>query len=362
LLVGWLVAGVVVFYKLHYVIASALLLLLIPPLFFRGGLGLKKRALWAVSASVVYIAAVSIGQRVPGVPLIRFDGSSAGEILRLIQTFARPGAFKEYIVQHMGANVAWTSNLLFGIPYVLLTALGLFVPLLVILVIQLRRRMALLYLLFPLILVANFLAMFFGLALDFARSTPDEISHRPLMMVYFFVVSWIGGALGLTLVESRRLSGVARPAILGLAVALLSVPAFFGPGVQLMWAMPRISPVRLPAALVRVAEYIRSHGGTEDVFQDSQFDRNYAIAALSERKTFVSHTMTNMPFRGEMVAARTAAVDHLMEIRQPMLVLGTAQAFGVRWFVLHRGNRVKWPPEIADNPAFKEGPFTLYQF
>jgi hypothetical protein len=362
LLTGWLATGIVVFYKLHYVIASALLLLLIPPLFFRGSLGFRKRALWAVAASAGYVAAVSIGQKVPGVPLIRFDGSSVGEILRLIQTFAKPGALKEVIVQHTGPTLPAASNLLFGIPYVLLTALGVFVPLLVILAFRLRARMSALYLLFPLILLANFLAMFFGLALDFERSTPDELSHRPLMMVYFFVVSWIGGALGLTLVESKRLGGVARPATLGLAVLLLAVPAFFGPGVQLMWAMPRISPVRLPTAFLRVAEYIRSHGGKDDVFQDSQFDRNYAIAALSERRTFVSHTMTNMPFRGEMVAARTTAVDHLMQIRQSELVLGTARTFGVRWFILHRGNRVKWPEEITNNPALKAGSLTLYQF
>ena len=361
LVVGWLVSAVVAFYKLHYVIASALLVLLVPALFFRGHLGAQKRALWAVSACVIYVVALTVGQKVPGVPLIRFDGSSCGEILRLVQTFATPGTLKEYFVQRMGADFPWTSNLLFGVPYVLFSALGLFVPLLVILVVRLRGRMPLLYVLFPLLLIANFLAMFFGLALDFQRSTPDELSHRPVMIVYFFVVTWVGGALGLILVESRRLSGIAQPAIIGLATLLMAVPAFLGPGVQRMWAMPGISPVRVPISLVRVAEYIRTHGGTEDVFQDSQFDRTYAIAALSERRTFVSHTMTLMPFRGEMVAARTAAIDRLMGLHQPKLVVSTARAFGLRWFVLQKGNRVNWPSEVA-NPVFENGPFTVYEF
>src|SRR5690606_33135146 len=35
LFAGWLVAGVVALYKLHFVVASALLLLLVPALFFR---------------------------------------------------------------------------------------------------------------------------------------------------------------------------------------------------------------------------------------------------------------------------------------------------------------------------------------
>jgi hypothetical protein len=295
------------------------------------------------------------------VPLIRFDGSSAGEILRLIQTFSMPGALKETFVRYTGNHVPWIFNLLFGIPYVLFAALGLLVPLFVILAIRLRGRTPLLYVLFPVLLSANFLAMFFGLALDFESSTPDELSHRPIMIVYFFVAAWIGGALGHTLVESTRLRALSRPIALGLAAVLLIVPAFFGKGVQLMWAMPKLSPVRLPASLVRVAEYLRSHGEKDDVFQDSQFDRTYTIAALSERRTFVSHTMTIMPFRADMVAARTTAVDRLMELREPKLVVGTARAYGLRWFVLQRGNRVNWPAEVM-GPVFQTGPFTVYEF
>jgi hypothetical protein len=361
LIAGFAVSLVLVAYKLHYVIASALLLLLVPALFFRGALGIRKRALWVVSACTFYAASLMIGQRVPGVPLIRFDGSGAGEVLRLIQTFARPGALKDFVVPLTGTQVSLGSNLLFGVPYVLFATFGLIVPLFVFLVVRLRREKPLLDVVFPLLLVANFLAMFFGLALDFDSSTPDELSHRPLMIVYFFVVGWVGGALGTVLSEWRRLSGVFRPVIVALATILLVVPAVFGPGVQLMWAMPRLSPVRVPSAFVRVADYLRTHGSASDVFQDSQFDRTYVIAALSERRTFVSHTMTRMPHRGEMIAIRTAAIDRLMGLEQPKLVAGTARAFGIRWFVLHRGNSVNWRPGAAE-PVLDAGILTLYEF
>ncbi len=39
LVTGWVIAGILAAYKLHFFIASALLLLLVPPLFFRGPLG-----------------------------------------------------------------------------------------------------------------------------------------------------------------------------------------------------------------------------------------------------------------------------------------------------------------------------------
>jgi hypothetical protein len=361
LFTGWTFAAIVLVYKLHYVVASALLLLLVPAIFFRGAAAPRKRALWIALACLVYAVGLTVGQRVPGVPLIRFDGSSVGEVLRLIQAFAKPGALRDFVVGHTGARSSTTSNLLFGIPYVSFAALGLLLPLLVVLLIRLRRRTTLLYVLFPLLLIANILVKFFGLALDSTSSTPDELSHRPIINVYFFVVSRVGGAAGLMLVESRRLASVARPVIVGLAALLMVVPARFGAGVQRMWVMPRMSPVRIPSSLLDVATYLREHGDAEDVFQASQFDRIYALAALSERRTFVAHTLTRMPFRAEIVETRTAAIDRFMHLRQPTAIRATARAFGFRWFVLERGDRVDWPPEIASDPVLETGPFKLYE-
>ena len=225
-----------------------------------------------------------------------------------------------------------------------------------ILVVLLRQRTSLVSLLFPVVLIANFLVMFFGLALDFTSSTPDELSHRPVMIVYFFVVSWIGGALGLMLIESPRLQRFAPPAIVALALILMAVPARLGSGVHQLRAMPQNSPVRLPLALVRAAEYIRSHGSTRDVIQHSQFDRIYALAALSERRTFVSHTMTRMPFRGDMIEARTTAVDHLMESRRASLVSATAHAFGFRWFCSNGATGSIGPPSSPTSQCSEWNP------
>jgi len=360
--VGWLSAAVVTTYKLHYVVASALLLLLVPALFYRGAVSGRRRAAWVVAACAVYALALGLGQKVPGVPRIRFDGSSAGEILRLVQDFAKPGVIRDFFRLRMGAHFSWPANLGFGIPYVLLAVLGAFAPLLVFVLVRLRQRISRLELLFPLLLITNFLAMFFGLALDFESSTPDELSHRPLLIVYFFVSTFVGGGLGLLVRDSERARRVAAPAAIGLLTLLLAVPAYFGAGVQAMWAMPRISPVKVPSSLLRIAQHMRDHGRRDDVFQDSQFDRTCIFAALAEREPFVAHTLTRMAFRSEMVEARTNAIDHFMGIRQAKLVRGTAQALGFRWFVLQRGDRVDWPPEIADHPVLEAGPFRLYEF
>ena len=360
LLAGWSFAALLAVYKLHYVFASGLLLLLVPALFFRAHVGRSRRALWVAGACAGYALAVVFSQKLPGAPLVRFDGSSIGEILRLIQTFAKPGALRDYVVQHVGANFSSGANLLFGIPYVLFAVLGLSVPLLLVLVVGLRKRASRLHVLFPVMLVANFLVMLFGLALDSASSTPDELSHRPLMIVYFFVLTWVGGASALTLMESRRLGHLARPVIIGLAALLLAVPAHFGSGVQRMWAMPQMSPVRVPTSVVEVAEYMRDHGDPGDVFQDSQFDRIYALAALSERRAFVSHTLVVIPFRAELVESRSAIVDRVMRMGRAKSIFAAARGFGFRWFVHQRGDRLDWPEEVTSKAVLTTGPLTLY--
>jgi hypothetical protein len=362
LFAGWLVAGVLAFYKLHFFIASALLLWLVPPLFFRADLRRGKRVVWAIAAIVVYAVTIIAVQRVPGVPPIRFNGSGVGDILGLIKGFTPQGALRDLLANRVGLKIALWPNLLIGTPFVLLAALGLFVPLLVFLAIRLRRHAPALLLLFPFLLIANFLAMFFGLALDYSSSTPDELSHRPVILVYFCVVAWVGGAAGLSLIQSARLGRIARPAMICLAVLLMAVPAFFGSGVHHMWNMRRFSAVRVPLGLYRAAQFMRDHGGTRDVFQDSQFDRTCTVAAVSERRSFAAHTMTRLLYNSARVEEREDAIDKLVRLTEVGAVVATARELGLRWYLLNPGDRLDWPEAIVSRPAFELGGYRLYRF
>ncbi|MGD0835540.1 MAG: hypothetical protein ABSB49_02725 [Polyangia bacterium] len=366
-LAGWLTGGIVIVYKAHFFIASALPLLIVPPLFFQGsrGLGrwkLGKRAMGAGAALAVYLAAIKWVQKVPGVPPIRLDGSCLAKILDLVKSFAPPGALRTLLYAHIGRGHSATANILLGGAFVLLAALGLFVPLLVVLALRLRRRTFPLLIVFPFLLVVNFLTMFLGLAMDFKRSTPDELSHRPVMLMYFGVVAWLGGAAGLLLVEARKLGRFARPTILGLLVLLLTVPALLGEGVQRMWAMRGFAPVRVPLGLVQAAQYLHDHSEAREVFQDSQFDRTYTVAALSERRAYVEHTMTLISFNRQLVDQRSSVIEDFMQLRDPAAVIARARELGVNWFLLDPGDRVEWPGDITDRPAFARDGYRLYRF
>jgi len=362
LVAGWLLAGVLAAYKLHFVIASALLLVMVPPLFFAGDLGPRKRFLWAVVAAAAYVVTIVLVQRVPGVPVIRFDFSSLGEIFRLIRSFAERGALRDFLEGHLGPEHSWLSNVILGGVYVLLSVLGIYVPLLVTFLVCLRKRRPTLLVLFPLLLVANFLAMFMGLALDMRSSTPDELSHRPLMIVYFVAVPWMGGAAGLLLLESRRLGRIARPALVGLGVVLLAVPAWLGSGVQQLRAMRLFSPVRVPNGLVRAAEYMRDHGDSRELFQDSQFDRTCVVAAVGERSPYAARTMTVMSYNTDLLQQRLERVDKFTELRDAPAITATAQQLGLRWFLLEPGDQIAWPEEITRKPAFELDGYRLYRF
>jgi hypothetical protein len=175
-------------------------------------------------------------------------------------------------------------------------------------------------------------------------------------------VAWVGGAASLLLLESRRLGRVARPALVGAAVLLLAVPAFLGAGVQRVAAMRMFSPVRVPIGLVRAAEYIRDHGDSQDVIQDSQFDRTCAVAALAERSPYAARSLTIISYNSDLLQRRIAFIESLMELRDAAAVAAAAQQIGLRWFLLNPGDQIAWPAELAQRPVFELGGYRLYRF
>jgi hypothetical protein len=147
-----------------------------------------------------------------------------------------------------------------------------------------------------------------------------------------------------------------------LAVLLLAIPAYFGSGVQRMWAMRMFSPVSIPIGLYRAAEYMRDHGDARDIFQDSQFDRTYTVAALSERRSYAAGTMTRIRYNSKVTEEREQAIEKLMQLRDAPSVAATARELGLRWFLLNPSDTVDWPEEIANWPAFALGGYRLYRF
>jgi hypothetical protein len=129
-----------------------------------------------------------------------------------------------------------------------------------------------------------------------------------------------------------------------------------------MWAMRLFSPVRVPLGLVRAAEYMRDHGDEQDVFQDSQFDRTYVVAALAERRTYAARTLTIISTNGDLLQQRMSFIERFMDLRDAAAVTAAARQIDLRWFLLDPGDQVAWPPEIVQRPSFELGGYRLYRF
>ena len=119
--------------------------------------------------------------------------------------------------------------------------------------------------------------------------------------------------------------------------------------------MRMFSPVRVPIGLVRAAEYMRDHGDSQDIFQDSQFDRTCAVAALAERSPYAARTLTIMSYNGDLLQRRIASIERFMELRDAAAVAATAHQIGLRWFLLDPGDQIAWPSEIAQTARIRAG-------
>jgi hypothetical protein len=360
---GWLLGGLVVFYKAQFFIASALLLFMVPIVCLRRRRPFRHRKLWVVGALAMYLSVIQLTQKVRGVPLIRFDGSSTANLLDFINSFIQKPDLKTFIAKNIGAAHPWLPNLAFGAPYLLIMVFGLFAPAVLFLLIRFRSRIPRLLWLFPILIAANFLLMALGLAFDYRGiGAPDELSHRPFVVMYFAVMAWTGGLVGWTLLRSRRLRNILQVAVTLGTAALLVVPAIWGSGVQRNPNMGWGSHVWLATGIFRAAEYIRDHSKTGDIFQDSSFDSKYIAAALTERRPYVEHMMVHVSYKAYLVDQRTAEINALMQMQDANAVIASARTMGIRWFLLQPGQRVGWPAGMVNNPAFGSGGFRVYRF
>jgi hypothetical protein len=204
--------------------------------------------------------------------------------------------------------------------------------------------------------------MALGLALDNRGvGTPEELPHRPFVWMYFVVVTWLGALAGLAFVRSKRLQRVSRPILLSLVFGLLAFPAVKAAGIQRVSTMSTSSYVPYSTALLQAADYMRTHGDRRDVFQDSAFDTNYLVSALSGRRAYVERTFIRLA-RNEELESRVVAVNKLMQMQAEAAVHAEAQRLGIRWFLARPGQALAWPPEIALHPAFAMDGYRVYGF
>jgi len=194
-----------------------------------------------------------------------------------------------------------------------------------------------------------------------------EVIHRPVMWAYFVVTVWCAGKL-CALLRGTRLGGwAADPKLVAAAgLLLLALPWHMGRTVQFGktgWA-PLCSNLRFPRGLVESGRYVARTGSRADLVQDSQYDAYLVFGSLSQRRSYLARPATwgrakDAALRAE-IERRRAVVEGLKAATSAEEVRRFAAQTGVRWFLVHPDDRVPWPRDVLDHPAFTADGFTLY--
>jgi hypothetical protein len=196
---------------------------------------------------------------------------------------------------------------------------------------------------------------------------PWEIIHRPVMWAYFVVMVWCAGKL-CALLHGTRLGGwTADPKVIGAAgLLLLPLPWHMGRTVQhgkTVWG-PVCCDLRFPRGLVECGRHVARTGSRADLVQDSQYDGHLVFGSLAERRSYLARPEMWRRVRDQALPPeidhRRALVERLKAATTAEEVRRFADESGVRWFLLHPDDRVPWPNDFLDRPAFAADGFALY--
>jgi hypothetical protein len=362
LVVGsWCCSAVVLCYKAQFFVAAAFLLWVVPPIAMRGLRPLRRLG-WFVVAAGLYAGAVTLSNESASLPLIRLDGSAAGEFLGgLLMANTAPGPFRDFFAPHLGTG-RLLETAAFGIPFLLFSAVGILAFMYGALAITLRSRVNRIVLLFPAAIIANFLVMGTFLAYDSRGvGTKEELLHRPFVWAYFVTVVWVGGAAAVLIEPWLRKRAISSCVLAATVAPLLGVPAWRGAlGTQSKsgWSLANV-PV--PSELVAAAAYVRGHSSAAEVFQDFRLDRYSVFTALSERRPYVATNWNPTSYGASERAARISVVSSVAEIRDSQVLEAAARQLGLRWVLLWPESTVRWPASVVNNPSYSSGRLRLYR-
>ena len=218
---------------------------------------------------------------------------------------------------------------------------------------------------FPLFVIANYLIMALGLAMDHkAIGSPDELLNRPLVWAYFAVVAWTGGAVYHDSSAKVRRARLRSRSVLG-SVALLALLVPFSLATNLQtfphWPGSRASGrrVRVQTCLVDAARYIREHSAPGDVVQDSGNDPRVWVTALSERPDFAMYAPNRPPEGLDRRLADLAAFKRLANAAE---IKAFAARNHIAWYLLRSTSDVAWPPSLLDHAVFECGGYRVLHF
>jgi len=367
LIAGYILLAICLFYKAQIFVANAFLMMIYPCLFFTG---LKKR--WRLLIGLVFIAlfilAVDWSQGTGRVPTLRLDGSTTASYLKYLLADYDPGVLKSFFT---GVFIEQQHSKLlqglYAVAMLLLSTLGLWTLAMLAAAFGVKNRVRLVVLAFPFLVVANYLVMSLGLAMNSSGiGGPYEIVNRPLVWAYFVVVVWAAGAgycwfFG----DGPPRSRFGRMVLAALVCVSLSVPYIFSKNLQTLPVAEEYIRYEqfssAPLCVVKAAAYIRENSQVGEIAQDSEGDPQFLFTALTERQAFVSKGL-HSGTRRQNVNERLGEMAAFKKVDDTAQIKLLASTYGLSWYLLQPESEVSWPRSLLDQAVFNCNGYRVYRF
>jgi hypothetical protein len=358
---SWLFVLFTLLHKAQMFFAIAYPALIFPSLFFPG-LSRKLRIISALLLTGIYWAVTAASQAIPGVPLIRLDGSGLMPYSRLVLDTQSAGSLREsFNALFVASAGCWPGRAAVFTLLLVTCTFGFYAILYLVQLRQLRSNEVPRVWTFPLLVGAFYLLTSECLALDNRLTgTPEELLHRPFVWAYFIVVLWsVAAAYRTWFGPDAPAAKGARWSLAAAVLMLLLVPLEFGRGIQTFASWGFVHQ-RLPAGLVNVANFIRARSRPGELVQNSQSATGIILAALSERLPYAISANGIREPAG--LQTRLEALERLKHLSDDRQVDAFMKTNAIRWYVIGPRDHVRWAEGGGIVPVYQSGGYRAYRF
>jgi len=367
ILFGYAILIISIVYKAQFFVANAFLLMIYPCVFFRG-LRMGWRIITAVVLVSLFCVVISLTQNVGRIPTLRLDGSALKPYALLLLDRADPGFFKSFYQTFLLDKEPSMIFAFYAARMLLLYTFGIWTAVCFFTSLLLRTRVAAAALLFPFLVIVNYLVMSLGLAMDTkAVGQPEELLHRPFVWAYFVVAVWSGAGAYILLFGNGAPAGkFARIFAAIIAISSLSVPLVWAHNLQTL-PFGRFDSYKtlnsVPTGLIKACSYIRRHGHAEDVIQDSENDPKFWVTALAERQEFAAdYKLWAKIYNPPGLRERLNELSNFKKMKEEQDLMELIKKSKISWYLLRPESKVSWPASVLQKPVFRAGDYRVYHF
>jgi hypothetical protein len=317
--------------------------------------------------TLVFAAVISYSQSFESIPVMRLDGSGIKTYGGILLRAYEPGGLKDFFsFVFYESNYSKPVLAFFTVWMLLLSSFGLWLAVLLFVAYLAKAKLGAYWFYFPLLVLANYLIMSIGLAVDTHHvGALEELLNRPFSWAYFVLAIW-SSSVGYYLLfgNSWPDSKLARSSLF-LLISLLVVFAWqHARNIQAFPAWPGFTKYeefnKFPLCFVKSAEYIRANSQTNEVVQDSENDPLLMLTAVAERQDYVSGSLSHST-RQDLLGRMTELKD-LKQSQNIEQIQAFVDARHISWYLLQPKSVIAWPEEVLGQAVFECNGYRVFHF